>query len=52
MNGWLNILNQVSAEAILEETEFKKDPISEKAPRDHFVKCRITRNRKGIRGEF
>ena len=29
-----------------------RDPISEPAPRDHTVKCRITRNRKGIRGQL
>ena len=28
-----------------------RDPISDPGPREHFVKCRITRNRKGIRGE-
>ena len=28
-----------------------RDPISEPAPRDHTVKCRITRNRKGMRGK-
>jgi len=30
----------------------QRDPISDPAPRDHTVKCRITRNRKGIRGLF
>ena len=28
-----------------------RDPISDPGPREHFVKCRITRNRKGVRGE-
>ena len=43
-----SFLDQVIEE---EEDVFHKDPISEKASRDHFVKCRITRNRKGIRGK-
>ena len=25
-----------------------RDPISDPGPREHFVKCRITRNRKGV----
>ena len=28
-----------------------RDPISDPGPREHFVKCRITRNRKGVRGQ-
>ena len=40
-----------TGQVIEEEDGFKKDPISERASKDHFVKCRITRNRKGIRGQ-
>ena len=29
-----------------------RDPIIDPAPQHHIVKCRITRNRKGIRGEY
>lgn len=38
-------------QVIEEEDGFQKDQISERASKDHFVKCRITRNRKGIRGQ-
>ena len=44
--------NKISLDQVIEEEDgFQKDPISDKASRDHFVKCRITRNRKGIRGQ-
>ena len=28
-----------------------RDPVMDPAPKDHIVKCRITRNRKGVRGK-
>ena len=34
----------------LELTAQDRDPIADPAPQNHIVKCRITRNRKGIRG--
>ena len=41
---------QIIQKIFLELTAQDRDPIADPAPQNHIVKCRITRNRKGIRG--
>jgi len=46
------ITSTSSEDEDFELTGQDRDPIADPAPQNHIVKCRITRNRKGIRGLF